>query len=149
GAPATAAAVGVTYHKNIRPIIESNCLDCHVAGGIGPFALDSYAAVKQVGSTVVNAVKSGIMPPWPADPNCHPLRDDRSLKPEARDAFMAWQTAGFQEGDPATYVAPPKAETVDLGPPTLTLSPGGTYTPKPNADEYRCFVLKSFDKDTY
>ena len=29
-----------TYHRDLRPVIEANCVECHVAGGIGPFPLD-------------------------------------------------------------------------------------------------------------
>lgn len=150
-APASGAAGGITYHKDIRPIIESNCLSCHVQGGIGPFALDNYAAVKMVAGSVVNAVKSKIMPPWPASSDCTPIRDARNLSDANIDAFTQWQTAMFPEGDPSTYVAPPPAAAEeDIGPPSITLDAGMKYTPQVNADDYRCFLTnKTFDKDTW
>ena len=57
---------GVSYHADIRPVIERNCLGCHVEGGVGPFPLDTWEAVHGVSALVVAAVSSGRMPPWPA-----------------------------------------------------------------------------------
>lgn len=34
-----------TYHADIVPLIQRECLTCHVEGGIGPFRLDSYDTV--------------------------------------------------------------------------------------------------------
>jgi hypothetical protein len=146
-----AASGDVTYHKQIRPMLESNCLSCHVAGGIGPFPLDNWASVKMVAGPVVNAVKMRIMPPWPAAADCQPIRDTRSLSDADIALFTQWQTANFPEGDPKDYVAPPAAATqADIGPPTLELSGGMKYTPPVNADDYHCFLTShTFEQDTY
>ncbi len=33
----------VTFHKEVEPILQRSCQSCHVAGGIAPFPLLSYA----------------------------------------------------------------------------------------------------------
>ena len=33
-----------TWYTDVLPIVEENCVSCHTAGGIAPFALDSFAA---------------------------------------------------------------------------------------------------------
>jgi hypothetical protein len=140
----------VTYNKDIRPVIETHCLECHVAGGIGPFALDSYAAVNMVAGQVASAVMRGIMPPWPASSACNPLIDDRSLLPADKDLFAAWQAGGFLEGDPSQYVKPKPLEQISpSGAPSVMFAAGGTYTPQPSSDEYRCFVMGTVPKDMY
>lgn len=149
--PAPGAGGDVTYHKQIRPMLESNCSSCHVAGGIGPFALDNWNSVKMVAAPVVNAVKSRVMPPWPAASDCTPIRDTRALSDADLALFTQWQAANFPEGDPKDYQPPPPAAAVaDIGPPTLTLDAGMTYTPGVNADDYRCFLTNhTFDQDTW
>jgi hypothetical protein len=143
-------AFTTSYHRDIRPVIEGACLACHVSGGVGPFALDSWKAVRSVAPIVVNAVYGGAMPPWPADDSCHSLRDTRALSATTRELFMRWKSENYPEGNPLDYVAPPSAAKLDIGPPTLTLEGGAPYTPPNNADDYRCFVTSYvFDKDTY
>lgn len=126
---------------------------CHgpdAATRTGPVALDTYASVKMVGALVVNAVTSNRMPPWPADPNCHPLRDTPPITPAQRDLFRQWQVAGFPEGSASDYVAPPESISDDLGPPTRTITFTAPHTPPPNTDEYACSRGDyTFPKDTY
>src|SRR5689334_13627725 len=35
-----------TYHEHVAPILARACVSCHTAGGIAPFALDSYDAAR-------------------------------------------------------------------------------------------------------
>jgi hypothetical protein len=148
-APSTAPNA-VTYHKDIRPLVEAHCLACHVAGGVGPFALDTYDAVKMVEGDMVHVVTSGFMPPWPADSACNPLIEDRSLPQAEKDRFAAWKDGGYLEGDPSQYMKPPPVEQiVPIGDPDIMLAASGSYTPQANADEYRCYYVGSVDKDTY
>src|SRR5580765_1575158 len=32
----------VTFHRDVQPITQANCIKCHYAGGIGPFPLTTY-----------------------------------------------------------------------------------------------------------
>ena len=146
-----ASSSEVTYHKQIRPLLEKNCLSCHVAGGIGPFPLDDWSTVKQVAGSVVGAVKSRVMPPWPAKADCHQIRDVRALSDAEIGLFTQWQAANFPEGDAKDYAPPPPAAALaDIGPATLELDAGMKYTPPRNADDYRCFLTNhTFETDTY
>ena len=150
GAGGTAApSGGVSYHKDIRPLIESFCVDCHVQGGIGPFPLDSWMAVKAASPTVVGAVVSGIMPPtfWKED--CQKLQDARSLTQAQKQLFTQWKDAGFPEGSELEYKAEPTRIQKDLGAPSIVMQPKEPYTPPANADEYRCFVLDTIQSESY
>jgi hypothetical protein len=141
----------VTYQKDIRTVIEADCLGCHVSGGIAPFELDSWDSVNQRGGSVVQQVTSGAMPPWPADNACHPLRAPASLPDETRNLFAQWKDAEFPEGNVADYKAPAKVSAVDIGDPTVVMAPTEPYvTPRDMNDNYRCFLVDGqFDKDTY
>src|SRR5262245_23005416 len=74
--------VGLTYQKDLRALVEDNCVACHVEDGIGPFALDSFEAMKLYAPVVISEVEQGHMPPWLPDPNCRRFRDERILTEE-------------------------------------------------------------------
>jgi hypothetical protein len=142
-APPPAAAQGVTYHKDIRPLIESSCVECHSGNPeflIAPMPLATFAEVMPYGESVVLKVMSGEMPPWPAAADCREIADNRSLPPETRALFEQWKAAGFPEGNAADYVEPPKRGADALGEPDLILNMAAPYMPRTN-DEYTCFGL--------
>ncbi len=143
---------GVTYQKDVRALVEDKCLACHVPGGIGPFALDSYQALVTYAPTVVGAVESGLMPPWLPDPSCRHYQAERLITPAQIAVFRAWMEEGMIEGDPADYV-PTRGSGLspDIGAPTLTLSIPAPYTPNAERpDDYRCFVMDhEFPAETY
>ncbi|MEY4581589.1 MAG: hypothetical protein RL701_6292 [Pseudomonadota bacterium] len=146
------ASGDVTYHKDIRAVIEANCLTCHVAGGVGPFPLDSWLAVNSTKGLITSAVMSGVMPPFPASTSCRDIADARSLSQPTKDLFAAWAKANYPEGNAADYKAPLAITqpVEDIGPAQITLAPALGYTPPNNADDYHCFTLdKTFDEDTY
>ena len=101
----TAPAGGVaTYQHDIRPIMEARCVGCHVAGGVGPFPLDTWESVDKVKAAVIPAVTSHRMPPWPADDsNCTKQRNKQRLSDEQIALFTKWQTDGFMQGAPTEF----------------------------------------------
>ena len=135
-----------TYHADIVPLIQRECLSCHVEGGIGPFRLDSYEAVTAEASAVVSAVTSGYMPPWLPSSDCGEFAHERSLTPEERQVFVAWNAGGLQEGDPADAPPPIDEEAIEFTPTNVASVGEGGYTADvTRPDDYRCFVL---DLDT-
>ena len=42
-----AVAASVTYHGRVSRILQQNCAECHHAGGVAPFTLESYADVTE------------------------------------------------------------------------------------------------------
>ena len=139
----------VTYQRDIRPLLEANCVECHTEGGIGPSVLSDWNTVRALGPAIVNAVTEGRMPPWPASSDCHELLDARSLPQAAKDTFAAWQSNDFAQGDQADYVAPELRRRENLGPPSLTMQPSQAFTPQARADNYNCFVIGSIDAPTF
>ena len=143
----------VSYHRDVRPLIEDQCLECHLPGGIGPFALDSYEALQSVGSLVVDSVKSGRMPPWLPDPTCNSIEGARLMSETQVDLLSRWVESGMPEGAPEDYQAnTQRGLTLEaLGPPTMTLAPEQAYTPDAERpDDYRCFVLdQRFEQESF
>ena len=132
---------GPSYHQDIKPILEARCVNCHVAGGIAPFALDSFSGASSVAVAVADAVESGRMPPWKAGPADVTYLRDPSLSAEQKAAIAAWAQSPI-EGDPkkpGAVLAPVGGgvERVDR-----TVQMAEPYTPRLSPDEYRCFVLQ-------
>jgi hypothetical protein len=132
-----------TWHRDIKPIIEARCSNCHAAGGVAPFELKTFAQAKQLSGAIANATQAGRMPPWLVGPNdVGGFLRDPSLTAEQKALISTWAEAGAPEGDPrAPGAALPEvtgaAPRVDV-----TLKMPQPYTPTVLPDDYRCFVLR-------
>lgn len=130
-----------TYYKDIKAIVDTQCVSCHQYGGAGPFSLAQYEELKVMGAPSAASISTGRMPPWHADPTCRPHLNPRILSEEQKATFAAWVAAGMPEGDPADTPDIVLPEDLTLNP-THTARMGSGYTPNPaTPDDYRCFVL--------
>lgn len=147
----TSAQPLVTYHADIRPILETNCLGCHSEGGIGPLALTSWAEVEPFAQLMAESVAAGTMPPWLPDNTCRSMRDSFALSPEQLLAFEQWVEDGLLEGDPADYVAPMQEPPPALGEPDLHIEMPEPYAVNQDlVDDYRCIpVTAPFEEDVF
>src|SRR5262249_10920309 len=80
----------ITYSKDVAPILQKNCQECHRPGQIGPMALLSYEDALGWSETIREVVEERRMPPWHADPKFGHFANDRSLSKEDRDTLLAW-----------------------------------------------------------
>jgi hypothetical protein len=142
------AATGPTWNQDVAPLVSVRCANCHVAGGIAPFALTSYAEAKPHAQAMAAAVKAKLMPPWPAAPADAHFLNDWSLTDAQIDTITKWAEGGAPEGDAK---ATPAAAPVKVGLPMkrtdLTISMPTAYKPQLRPDDYRCFPIK-WTKDT-
>lgn len=137
------AATGPTWYKDVLPVVQSNCLGCHVNGGIAPFPLDSYAAASSMAGAMANAVVNKRMPPWLADEACSgTFRDSKALTAAEIQVIDAWFQAGAPEGNPADAPPPPMGTADALPKVDATLQMPTAYTPSASlSDDYRCFIV--------
>ncbi|MET0386219.1 MAG: cytochrome c [Polyangiales bacterium] len=149
--PEMTAPKTTSYHRDIRPVLESHCTSCHANGQAGATPIDSWETVQPLADAIARSVTEGTMPPWPADDSCRSLRDVRALPQPTRDLFGRWRDESFPEGDPLGYRAPPPAaKPVELGPASYTLGSYTAYTPPEASETYRCFIAEHvFDHNTY
>lgn len=105
-----AAEFEPSWHGTIARLLDTHCVSCHRAGGVGPFPLDDEAEARANASMIARQVERGLMPPWFAAPPAHggpsPWANDRSLRPEERDAILAWARGARVSGDPAVHPLP-------------------------------------------
>lgn len=98
----------VTYSKQIAPILQDRCVECHRAGEIGPFAMSDYNEVAGWADTIAEVVREERMPPWHANPKFGHFKNDRSMPESEKELIYKWVGAGAPEGDPADLPAPRK-----------------------------------------
>jgi Flp pilus assembly protein TadD len=141
--PAPAAALPVTFARDVAPIVFRACAPCHRPGGAGPFSLLSYADVHDRARQIARVTQSRFMPPWLPDAGAVPLAGDRRLAAEEIDRIRQWVADGAVEGDPSAM--PPIPSWPDgwtLGRPDRVVELPMTYElPAEGLDVYRNFVV--------
>jgi hypothetical protein len=143
----------VSYHKDIRPLIEARCVQCHTAGGaMDKIPLDSWTTLEPFKALVVNAVKSHRMPPWLADStNCTKTRGDQRLTEAQLALFMAWEAKGFPAGVETEFkplVEPPT--TMVTTEPDILVKARTPFQLSAGIENYYCLATDaSFAKDTW
>jgi hypothetical protein len=68
--------------------------------------LVTYKEVRPWAKAIREAVLSGKMPPWSADPHYGKFSNDLSLTPAEKETLVAWTSSGALEGDPADAPKP-------------------------------------------
>ena len=107
GVSARAGSGGPTFARDVLPIVQKRCQNCHVSGEVAPMAFVSYADVRPWAKAIREAVLRRTMPPWHADPSAGPhFANDRSLTAEERNTIVAWVDGGAREGTPIPYPIP-------------------------------------------
>ncbi len=134
---------GLTWNKDIKPLVEAHCGECH---GQGKLALD-LPNLPELASVMVSQVESGRMPPWIPGPESREMVGRREFPPSALATMKRWLLNPVV-GEPSGSPAPPQPK-VDFGrPPDAVLTlPGAGYASKtPAVDELRCFLLPSLPR---
>lgn len=140
GAEDPTGGAAVTYHRDIKPILDRSCAGCHAPGNIAPFSLQTYEESRTFAPALAAAVMDGSMPPWPPADTCNTYAHDRSLPAEQQQLIADWAALGAPEGDPAD-AGEPEAPPADDFDHDVELALPVAYSPKVAPDEYRCFVL--------
>jgi hypothetical protein len=132
----------LTYYRDVKPILDEKCTQCHVEGGIGPFPFTSFAEVTPFLALIDHDVAEGTMPPWRASGELDIFEGDRRLSPQQKRIVRGWIAQGAPEGDPDEEPparTPPKRGLERLD---ETLELPEEYTPQYDPDTYRCFVFE-------
>ena len=137
-APAAGQAADVTFARDVAPILNENCVECHRPGSVAPMSLLTYEDARPWAELIKYNVEGRIMPPWPIDVGVgvQSFQNDRSLTRGEIETIVQWVDAGTPMGDPADL--PPSPDLPpwnaawsfedELGrpPDVLVVSPGYT-----------------------
>jgi mono/diheme cytochrome c family protein len=154
-APSISAPAGaqnpppVTYTRDVAPILQAKCQECHRPGSIGPFSLLTYADAKARAKGIQEYTQRRIMPPWKAADGFGEFQDVRRLTDAQIQTIAHWVDVGAPEGDPKDLPPPRQfAEGWTLGTPDLVLDAGEPFeVPAREGDLYRNFVLPFYSQD--
>ena len=99
----------VTFSKDIAPILQRSCQDCHRTGSIAPMSLLTYDDARPWARSIKDKVVTRSMPPWYIDKNIgvQTFKYDYSLTDEEIDTIATWVDNGAPRGNPAD-LPPPK-----------------------------------------
>jgi hypothetical protein len=122
-------AAPATFYRDVLPILQNRCQECHRAGEMAPMPLMNYQDARPWAKAIREQVRSRRMPPWFADPCCGKFANDRSLSAAEIETLANWADAGAPEGD-AKDAPPPRHWTSgwNLPSPDLVIA-----TPQPFA----------------
>jgi peroxiredoxin len=122
-APRPKAAAKLSYTKDVAPIIQNRCQECHRPGQIGPMPLLTYDDVSSWSEMIREVVREKRMPPWHAAPGHLKFKNDRGLSAEDRTTLLSWIDQGCPKGDERDLPAARKfADTWYIGKPDLVLT---------------------------
>jgi len=146
------SAAPVTFHKDVEPILQKNCQECHRPGEIAPMPLLTYAQARPYAKAIKAAILQKTMPPWPADPHFGKFENDRSLTTAEIETLTAWADSGAKEGEksdapkPRTWV-----EGWNIPKPDLVVKmPVAVEVPAKGEVEYQYIVIPSgFTEDKW
>jgi hypothetical protein len=94
-----ASATRVTFNKDVLPILQKNCQECHRPGEMAPMSLMSYQEVRPYARAITSAVIARRMPPWDAEGGFAKLANDKRLSNAEIETLLAWVDRGAVEGD--------------------------------------------------
>ena len=76
----------VTFTKDVAPIFQKSCQNCHRAGSIAPMSLLTYEDARPWARSIKQRVDARQMPPWHVDRDRrHPPVQGRSVADRQRD----------------------------------------------------------------
>jgi mono/diheme cytochrome c family protein len=146
------APKNVTFNRDVAPIFNANCADCHRPGEAAPFSTLTYKDARPWAKSIREKVANRTMPPWHADPHVGKWANDRSLSQSEIDTIVAWVDQGAKEGDAKDLPPAPKfTEGWSIGKPDVVFTMPEEYALKPGApDEIQYFEVETnFTEDKY
>ena len=145
----TTESNNTTWHKDIRPIAEQNCVSCHSEGSIGPFDLRTMETWTALGDVILTTITEKRMPPWGAEKGHQEYRYDISLSENQIKSILQWYESNTPEGNEEDHASLPTVDQGGMEHIDIELSMPASYTPiTGETDDYRCFPIE-WDRDTY
>jgi hypothetical protein len=96
------ASPQVTFSKDVAPILQEKCQQCHQPNSIAPMSLITFQDARPWARSIKQRVVSRQMPPWHIDQSVgvRKFKNDMSLSDGQIDTIARWVDAGAPEGSP-------------------------------------------------
>lgn len=103
----------VTFYRDVAPILQNNCQECHRPAGsnyggmIAPMSLMTYEETRPWAKSIAREVAVRNMPPWDADLQHRGVfANERLLTDEQIATLVDWGQGGSARGNPADAPEP-------------------------------------------
>lgn len=135
----------VTFSKDIAPILQSKCQQCHNPNGGAPMSLMTYDEARPYARSIKTRTglgpRAGVMPPWFLERNIgiQHYKGDPSLSDAQIALIAAWVDGGALQGNPADLPPAVKMPTGDewtLGEPDLVVKSPEIFVPAVAPDRW-------------
>ncbi len=142
-AQSRAASGDVTFSKDIAPILQRTCQDCHRPNGAGPMSLITYEEVRPWARAIKERTHlgphAGVMPPWFVEKEIgiQKFKGDPSLSDEEKAKISKWVDGGAPRGNPADAPSARKFDDEDkwtIGEPDLVVKSKEVTVPASGPD---------------
>lgn len=143
---AQASGPEVTFTRDIAPILQRSCQQCHNPDGGAPMSLRTYEEARPYARAIRARTgmgpRAGVMPPWFIEKNIgiQRYKSDISLSNEEISKIARWADGGAPRGDVADL---PPAQTVassvdgwTLGTPDLIVQSPEIFVPATTPDKW-------------
>ena len=145
-----------TFTKDVAPILQKSCQNCHRPGAIAPMSLLTYQDARPWARSMKQKVTAREMPPWYIDRHIgiSKFKDDPSLTDAEIATIVKWVDAGAPQGDPADLPKPRVFVDDDkwhIGKPDMIVSLPKPYELRANGPDefYDVDVDPEFKEDMY
>ncbi|MCA9036176.1 MAG: redoxin family protein [Planctomycetaceae bacterium] len=88
----------VEYHRDIAPLLDRKCNQCHREGTAAPFTLQSLTDVSANAAMIARVVEDERMPPWFASEHHGRFQNNASLSRREKAILLSWISLGCPEG---------------------------------------------------
>ncbi len=149
-------AAAVTFSKDVAPILQKACQNCHRPGAIAPMSLLTYQDARPWARSIKQKVSTREMPPWYIDRHIgiNKFKDDPSLTDAEIGIITAWVDQGAPAGNAADMPVARQFSDVDkwhIGKPDMIVSLPKAYELRANGPDefYDADVDPGFTEDMY
>jgi hypothetical protein len=105
---AEASSRPVTFAKDVAPILQERCQECHRKGSMAPMSLVTYEETRPWAKAIRQRVIARQMPPWHIDRTVgvQKFKNDMSLSDAQIETLVRWVDTGAPLGDIKDMPAP-------------------------------------------
>jgi hypothetical protein len=130
------------YYQHVKPILEANCVSCHVKDGIAPFPLTDVKTATAYHRQIYLDTRAQRMPPFPPNGESPKFKHELRLSKQDIAILANWSWSGAPAGDAKKAVSAQSIVARVSVRSDLKLSMPKVFLPNDKlSDEYRCFMV--------
>lgn len=140
------------FYRDVLPILQDHCQQCHRPQGIAPVSFVTYQQTRREATKIADRVSAHTMPPWFADPRYGRFANDPSLTKQQIETLVAWAKNNAPAGNSADAPPPRKwAGEWNIPKPDLVIAmPAPVKLPAHGQVSYTYEIVPThFTKDTW